>query len=122
MQTVLLLEDDSGWLRIYRRELEKVSVMVIEATGIADARKLLASQSVDIIVVDGELQDARIADTCAFVVQLRADGFVGQMIAASSDATWREKLVAAGCNHNYSGMGKDGAIIKLMHVIHLPER
>lgn len=98
--TVLLLEDDQRWLQRYREGLQGLPISILEVTKVSEAQDIMSSRTVDIVVVDGQLEDSEIVKTCAFVARLREDGFAGQMIAASSDLRWCKKLMQAGCDHS----------------------
>jgi len=122
---ILLLEDSEAWLDLYRRylDLADVEVTIFSSPSIAGAKEIIAANpDMRIVVVDGNVVDGKIDDTCAFVRELRTEGFAGHMIAASADISWRLSLVDAGCNRNYEGEGKLGMRIVFQQVLKLVDK
>lgn len=121
---ILLVEDDEESRRMYRRALAGRDVEILEAHTMYLAEGILrANSDISIIVMDGELGDSGAARTCMFVKKFRDNEFEGHMIAGSSDADIRARLVEAGCSHNIDDptQGKYGVMSKLVEVLDLVE-
>jgi DNA-binding response OmpR family regulator len=119
MTTILLLEDDLVVRQLSKSLLKKRNVSCHEAATIVEGERILKEFSIDIIVVDGELKDTTFEETCRFVREIRANGFNGLMIAASSSADMREILIENGCNYNIVECinAKRGAINRLLELL-----
>jgi response regulator RpfG family c-di-GMP phosphodiesterase len=116
---ILLVEDGPEYLEFYKKALAGHPLHIFEAGEVALAEKILLQHpDISAVVVDGRLEDTDfIQDTCEFVSRVRASGFSGHMIAASSNDDWRRSLVHAGCNHD--GGDKKEIPRKLLEVLGL---
>ena len=97
MKKILFIEDDENWQTNYKDIFEDTAT-ILQATTLKDAEELfLKHPDVDIIVVDGCLNENDVLDTLPLIKKIR-ETYKGPMIAASGHEEFRHKMVLAGCN------------------------
>ncbi len=57
LHTILVVDDDEGLLILAQRRLQKYGYQVCSATSIAQARALILSRQVDLMVIDFQLDE-----------------------------------------------------------------
>lgn len=103
---VLLVEDEMPMQKLWRAQVEdlfKGEEMLPEllfAATIVEALTLFRTNlGIDVIVVDGHLKTAAgKVDTLPVIREFKKAGFMGPMIATSSDPKLRALMMEAGCN------------------------
>ena len=96
---ILIIEDDVDWQEIFRGGLNFVSVKIIQAFSIEDAKKAFDDNNSDlaIIAVDACVPGKN-PNTMNIVKSFRSS-FKGPMIAISSRDDFNNMLMSAGCDH-----------------------
>lgn len=101
MLKILVVDDETYIHKMYRDHLE-LHVEIVEAYTLEHALAAWANNSdVDLIIMDGCLHGDH-PDTISLIQKIR-ETYAGHIIAASSDAGFRDQLMAAGCSHNADG-------------------
>lgn len=119
---ILIVEDDGFTRELYRHALEGKKIEEIFEAGLIVVAEEILSEHPDIAVVtvDGELKDtASILETAEFVKRVRASGFAGDMIAASSDDIYNRLLALKGCNYRIEGRKMPSVPEKIIEVLGL---
>lgn len=57
MPNILIVDDESRIRRIYRKHLEQKGCEVFEASNVVDAREILKKETIDLILLDINMQD-----------------------------------------------------------------
>ncbi|PJF25611.1 MAG: hypothetical protein CUN53_11900 [Phototrophicales bacterium] len=70
MRTILIVDDEQGFLHILQVVLQRAGFTTITATSARDALHLLAQESIDLIILDDMMPGMSGSDLC---VQLKAD-------------------------------------------------
>lgn len=70
MRTILIVDDEQGFLHILQIVLQRAGFTTITATSAHDALRLIAQESVDLIILDDMMPEMSGSDLC---VQLKAD-------------------------------------------------
>lgn len=89
MATLLLLDDDSRFRSLAASVLERRGHTVLQASRCAEAKKVLANRTVDLMVVDALLPDGTGPD---FIRERRAARFDEPILLVS--AFWKKELAA----------------------------
>ena len=63
---ILAVEDDPIWVKVIQRNLRDFASQIIVARSLAEARKVLDTQRLDVALVDLSLDDAEAAETFTF--------------------------------------------------------
>jgi CheY-like chemotaxis protein len=102
MLTILVVEDSRRVRGDYRGVTPK-DVLMLDAPGRLSAAEQFREHQEDIglVIMDGDLSGHNTLDTEDLVQYMRSEGYDGIIIAASSNAEFRQQLVAAGCNQEY---------------------
>jgi CheY-like chemotaxis protein len=70
MRTILIVDDEQGFLHILQVVLQRAGFTTITATSARDALRLIAQGSIDLIILDDMMPEMSGSDLC---VQLKAD-------------------------------------------------
>jgi two-component system phosphate regulon response regulator PhoB len=70
MRTILIVDDEQGFLHILQVVLQRAGFTTITATSAHDALRLIAQRSVDLIILDDMMPEMSGSDLC---MQLKAD-------------------------------------------------
>lgn len=81
MRTVLLVDDDRGFRRLLQAILEKQGYRVLQAGRGAEADAILASETPDLVVLDGLLPDTTGVD---WLARLRGTGAAWPVLFVTS--------------------------------------
>jgi DNA-binding response OmpR family regulator len=96
---VLLVEDHQSTGENMKLLLEYEDFEVIWATNTLDALKAFDSNKDQLtaIVLDGYLENTSRDTTIPLIVYMKAQGFSGYMLAASSSSEMRREMMVVGC-------------------------
>jgi len=93
---VLCIEDNMVWQQRWAEQLKGIAC-VLQAVSEQEALSLLREfPDIEVIVLDGNLDGSGELDTLDLLRTIR-NRFTGVLIAASSDAKYRRKLLKHGC-------------------------
>lgn len=95
---ILIIEDNADIQKMYRKGIAP-SLEIISAYSFADAtEKIDQLEDLQAIIFDGSLDDNYRLDTPPLVERARQRHDC-PYIAASSDSSYRKRLIEAGCTH-----------------------
>ena len=97
---VLVVDDEKTWPDYYRTCVIDEPVQVFHAWRIDEAEQLLDEhrENIEVIIVDGYLGEP-FQETLEFISRIRASGFTGPLIAASSSYKNNLAMRTRGCSH-----------------------
>jgi DNA-binding response OmpR family regulator len=114
MKKVLIVEDDPNWQRRWAEKLNS-KVQIISAYTVETAKKIFArTPDIDAIIMDACVPGS-VPTTLNLTVQFRRT-FKGPIITASSDETYRQELMEAGCDHESP---KEKVVSKVLSLLRL---
>jgi len=113
---ILIIDAGREWREEFRNAFYQMpGVKVLEASTLRAAEEILATNpDVVLVTVDGQLEETKIQESCEFVATLRASGFKGAFVAASSNASYRQLLTRAGCSDHYDKQDLARAIRRML--------
>lgn len=99
-KTVLIIDDDRATQELYRKDFRYCpEVTIIPAYTLTDGYRLFSDTLIiDLIVVDGCVDDHNKLDSLHLIKYIRSL-HTGDIIAASSSESNRLEMLKAGCNH-----------------------
>lgn len=113
MKKVLIVEDNYGWQSIWKRDLQKVELLV--ADSIEEAKKIFSqNDDVDLIVMDACVPGDE-PNTMNLVREMRKT-YHGSILANSSVLKYREILLNAGCDKECH---KKDVVEKILEILSL---
>lgn len=93
---ILLVEDEEATQKLMTLVLQwHLPVDVLIASSMREARELIKTTELDVIIMDGTVLDGL---TVEFVRELRRCGFTRLIIAFSGQEDVQERLMTAGCD------------------------
>ncbi|MDD4290580.1 MAG: response regulator [Patescibacteria group bacterium] len=98
LKTIFLIDDNKNLHNILDFSFQK-NTNLLHAYTLEEAQKIFCENlDIDLILIDGCLNENGVLDTVPFVKMARQNGFQGIIIAMSSDNEFNTKLVEAGCD------------------------
>lgn len=98
MKKILVIEDNEAMIGSMGRAFWLLNMEPTFARTLDEAEEALTTGEFDIIAVDGCLNSREI-NTLPLVRRISAR-YTGPLIAISSESSFNEQLVAAGCSHS----------------------
>jgi CheY-like chemotaxis protein len=98
---ILVIEHHQDMQKFYHVVLHKHGQILSALSMLEALHALVEHPDIDLIVVNSHIRGCADTDSVSLIEDIRRMGYTKPVIAASSDERTRQRMIKAGCTHEY---------------------